>query len=180
MAEGMRLLELKKGMKEGTQYTAKVFTPSFLKAWDTKVVIGPKVNCDLLGRVVRLAEVKVTTAGPIGTIESTVYVNDRMRMQRAIMLLVGMRVETVACDRAFALSKNDVVDFLKAAVVTGPVAVGRVAAAQAITYHIKPIGKAKLSFLADGNQTVRRASDGHCLTHWMTNNRVPRLRVGLM
>ena len=41
-----------------------------------------------------------------------------------------------------------------------PVAAGRVAAAEAITYHIKPIGKAKLSFLIDGNQTVRRARDG--------------------
>ncbi len=160
MAEGMRLLELKKGLKEGTQYTAKILTPSLLKAWDTKVVIGPKVNCDLLGRVVRLTEGKVTTAGPTGSIESTVYVNDRMQMQKAIMLLAGMRVEMVACNRAFALSKSDVVDFLKSAGVSGPVAVGRVVAAEAITYHIEPIGKAKLSFLADGNQTVRRASDG--------------------
>ena len=58
MAEGMRLLTMKKGMKEGTQYSVKVFTAGMMQAVDTKISIGSEQKVDLLGRVVNLQEVK--------------------------------------------------------------------------------------------------------------------------
>ncbi|MHC4639724.1 MAG: hypothetical protein ACYTBV_19835, partial [Planctomycetota bacterium] len=64
MSEGLRLLTLKKGLKEGTQYSVKIFSPGILQALDTQIHIGPKQNIDLLGRVVALREVTTTLIMP--------------------------------------------------------------------------------------------------------------------
>ena len=72
MAEGLRLLTLKKGLKEGTKYLAKVFSPGSMQAIDAQVRIGAKQNVDLLGRVVKLRKVEtvmmVPGAGEIVTV----------------------------------------------------------------------------------------------------------------
>jgi len=48
MAEGLRLLEIENGMKEGASYGAKIFSPSLLNAVDSRVIIGAKQDVDLL------------------------------------------------------------------------------------------------------------------------------------
>ncbi|MHC4620019.1 MAG: hypothetical protein ACYTEQ_19915, partial [Planctomycetota bacterium] len=58
MAEGLRLLTLRKGLKEGVSYAVKVFSPGMLQAVDARVSVGAKRNIDLLGRVAALTEVK--------------------------------------------------------------------------------------------------------------------------
>ena len=52
MNEGMRLLLLRYGLKEGTSYSAKIFEPSTMQAIDVQIEVGSKQNVDLLGRVV--------------------------------------------------------------------------------------------------------------------------------
>ena len=64
MAEGLRPLTLKKGLKEGTQYSAKIFSPGVMQAVDTEISIGAEQKVDLLGRVVTLREVKTTLIMP--------------------------------------------------------------------------------------------------------------------
>ena len=74
MTEGLRLLTLKKGLKEGTQYSARIFSPGVMQAVDTEISIGSERNVDLLGRVVTLREVKTTLNMPgAGKIVSTSY-----------------------------------------------------------------------------------------------------------
>ncbi|MHC4719251.1 MAG: hypothetical protein ACYSYT_02105, partial [Planctomycetota bacterium] len=82
MAEGLRLLELEKGLKEGLEYTAKIFSPASMQALDARVRVGPKRDVDLLGRVVTLTEVRTTLSVPgAGEIVSTGYVNDNLQLQ---------------------------------------------------------------------------------------------------
>ncbi len=44
MAEGLRLLTLKKGLKEGLSYTANVFSPGLMQAVDAEIRVGPKLK----------------------------------------------------------------------------------------------------------------------------------------
>ena len=58
IAEGLALRARKEGLKEGTRYTVKTFAPSLCQAVEAQVEVGAKKQVDLLGRIVRLTEVK--------------------------------------------------------------------------------------------------------------------------
>jgi len=161
LAEGLRLLTLEKGMKEGLEYTVKMFSPGILQAIDTKIRIGAKQNVDLLGRVVALTEVKSTLSIPgAGDIVSTGYVDEDFRIQKSIMPIAGMRVEMVACPRAFALGKNDVLDLIDKMFLASPVPLKKLGTTESITYHLVPKGGAKFKIPSSDNQKVEQLGDG--------------------
>ena len=138
MAEGLRLLTLKKGLREGLSYTAKIFSPSMMQALDARIRIGPKQNVDLLGRVVALREVTAAMTMPMaGEIVTTSYVDDKLRMQKTVMPMMGMQIEMVACAKEFALGENDVLELINKMFVASPVPLDKVGSAKAITYHLR-------------------------------------------
>ncbi len=163
MAEGLRLLELKKGLKKGVAYSVKVFSPSTMQALDAQVRIGAKQDVDLLGRVVALTEVEtIITVPGAGEMATKSYVDDGHRMQKSIMPAMGMQIEVVACDKAFALSDNDVVDFLGRFLLASPVelSLSDLGPGKAITYYLAPNAGAALRIPSSDNQTVRWMQDG--------------------
>jgi hypothetical protein len=162
LPEGLRRLSASKGLKEGTQYTAKAFTGSMLKAMEVAVTVGPTKDVDLLGRVVKLTEVKTVMTGPTGRIESTSYVDENLDALKTIVPMMGMQLEMVACTKAFAMSESDTLDFFEKLVVASPKPLGDVRSARSIRYRIQPSGKgAKLEFLTSPSQKVVREEDGN-------------------
>jgi hypothetical protein len=167
MSEGLRILAKKKGLKKGATYTAKAFTASLLTSLETESRVGETKDVDLLGRVVRLTEITSVTKAPTGAMTSVSYVDKNAEVQKVVMSMLGMKVELIACSRVFALSKNDVADFLNRFLLSPPKPLAGVASAKAITYTLeptaqsgKPAGKAKLHFPATDNQTVRNLKSG--------------------
>ncbi|MCK4295021.1 MAG: transglutaminase domain-containing protein, partial [Planctomycetes bacterium] len=162
MAEGLRLLTLKKGLKEGTSYTAKIFSSGIMQALDTQIRIGPRRNVDLLGRVVPLTEVTSTYTMPgAGEIVSTSYVDDELGTQKIIMPMAGMKIEMVACAEAFALGKNDVFEIIDKLFLASPMPLGDVRSAKSISYLLNPTsGAARLAIPANDNQRVRKLENG--------------------
>lgn len=162
MAEGLRLLTLKKGLKEGTQYSVKVFSPGIMQAVDAQIRIGSKQNVDLLGRVVALTEVTTTLNMPgAGPIVSTSYVDDDLRTQKTGSAIAGMRIEMVACAKEFALGQNDVLELIGKMFLASPEPLNNVGLAKSITYHLSPVSKADSFIIPSGdNQSVRQLADG--------------------
>ena len=161
MAEGLRLLHLRKTLKEGLTYSAKVFSPGILQAVDTEVRIGAKQSVDLLGRVVTLTEVTSTMNLPeTGKIVSTSYVDDDLRVQKTITPIAGMQVEMVACAKNFALSENDVFEVVERLFVASPIPLKDVDSAKSAVYHLSPTKGADLPIPSNDNQKVRRLNDG--------------------
>ncbi len=162
LPEGLRLLSASKGLKEGTQYTAKAFTGSMLKALEVAVTVGATKDVDLLGRVVRLTEVKTVMTGPTGQIESTSYVDENFDALKTVVPMMGMQLEMVACSKAFAMSESDTLDFFEKLVVPSPRPLSDVRSARSIRYRVRPSGEgAKLVFLATPSQKVVREEDGN-------------------
>ncbi len=162
MAEGLRLLTLKKGLKEGLEYTAKVFSPSIMQAFDAQIHIGPKRNVDLLGRVVVLREVVTTLNMPgAGEIVSTDYVDKDLRVQKNVTPMAGMQIEMIACTKEFALGKNDVFEMIDKMFLASPVPLDNLGSAQSITYHLSPT-KETGSFIipSNDNQSVQHLKNG--------------------
>jgi len=162
MAEGLRLLALKKGLKEGTSYTAKIFSPAILQALDTQIRIGPRRNVDLLGRVVPLTEVTSTYIMPgAGEIVSTSYVDDELGTQKSIMPMAGMQIEMVACAKEFALSANEVFEIIDKVFVASPRPLDDVRSAKSISYLLSPTSPTdSLELPANDNQRVRKLENG--------------------
>jgi hypothetical protein len=162
MAEGLRLLALKMGLKEGTEYSAKIFSPGILQALDTKIRIGPKQNVDLLGRVVPLTEVETILSMPgTGDIASTSYVGDGLTTQKTVTPIAGMVVELVACAKEFALGENDVLELLDKLFLSSPEPLDSVSEAKSIGYLLKPVDpKTNLIIPVNNNQRVRKLEDG--------------------
>ncbi len=155
MSEGLRLLQKEKGLKEGTKYEAMVFSPSILVGMKAAVEVGGTSDVDLFGRVLKLAKVQVTMQMPTGAMTSTSYVNDSFRAMKTQVPTMGMNMEIVACDKQFAMSDNDVVDFLDKLLVDSPTELKDVRSKKWAQYTLVPANGAKLSISSDDSQVVK-------------------------
>jgi hypothetical protein len=164
MAEGVQLLSMRQGLKEGTQFSAKVFTPLIMQVVDTDVQVGPTKQVDLLGRVVELTEVVLTMNTPGGSFPSTNYVDRNFSIQKMIMSMPGLNLnlELIACSKEFALSENDVLDFIDKMIIPSPVPLEseNIRTEKAITYHLVPKISGNLQLPAVDNQMIRPDGTG--------------------
>lgn len=162
MAEGLRLLELKKGFKEGQEYNVKIFSPGLQLVLDAQIHIGPKKNIDLLGRVVLLTEV-VTKMSEPGSAEiiNTSYVDENARALKSIMPVAGMQVEIIACPKDFALGENDILDVTNKMFLDSPQPLENLSSAESIGYHLIPLQKQdKLIIPQSDSQKIQQLEDG--------------------
>jgi len=161
MAEGLRLLILKKGLKEGSRYSARIFSPGILQAVEAEIRIGSKQNVDLLGRVVALTEVTTTYSMPgAGEIVNTSYVDDELRLQKNITPIIGMQIEIIACPKEFALGGNDVLEVIGKLFLPSPIRIENVNSAKSISYHLSPTSPGeKLTIPPNDNQIVEQDKD---------------------
>ena len=166
LSEGLRLLSISKGFKEGTRYTAKAFMPSILKAVDANMTIGAKKQVDLLGRVVELTEARTVLSAPTGQIESVGYLNADGDALKTVTPMMGMQMEMVACTKEFATMPGESVDLFSKVFIASPTPLGNLAGAKSVTYRIEPTdssakASAKLDFLESPSQKVAR--DGNSI-----------------
>ncbi|MDD5326887.1 MAG: transglutaminase-like domain-containing protein [Phycisphaerae bacterium] len=162
MAEGLRLLQQKRGLKEGLEYSASVFSPANLQAIETEIHVGPKRNVDLMGRVTALTEVRSTNKIPgAGEIVSICYVDKDLNVQKSIMPAMGMQIEMIACDREVALSENDVLEMVDKMFVASPEPLRNITSAGSVVYHISLIDREmSLKIPSGDNQRVRQLRTG--------------------
>jgi len=163
MDEGLRLLQLEKGLKEGLEYDVKIFNPGGLQAIEAKIHIGPKQNVDLLGRVAALTEVKTIVKTPEGgEISSTNYVDKDLCMQKSVMPMMGtQQMEMIACTKEFALSENDVLELVDKMFLASPEPLNNIESAKSAAYYLKPSGQStKLMIPSSDNQSVEQLKEG--------------------
>jgi len=165
MAEAVRLFALEKGLKEGTSYYLKIFSPSLMSAVDSRVQIGAKQEVDLLGRVVTLTKVDTAMSMPgMGEMVITSFVDDKFTALKTVMPMMGINVELVACSKKFALADNEYFDIGDKMFVSSPEPLGDVSSAKAIAYELKPVeGAGELKIPSGDNQLVRQQNDGTVL-----------------
>ena len=161
MAEGLRLLSVKKGLKPGVEYSADLFSPDVMQAIGAKVTVGETKSVDLLGRVVKLTEMTTILNVPgAGQMTSTTYVDNEVRALKSVMPVAGMQVEMVDCPKEFALSDNDVLDLIDKMFVKSPEPIEDVGSAASITYTLNPGKGADFTIPTTDNQTAQRLPDG--------------------
>ena len=161
MSEGLLQLSRKQGLKEGTTYTARIFSPSLMQTLDVQIRIGPKQTVDLLGRVVTLTEVKTSYKMPeAGEMLSTGYVDEDLKVQKSIVPIAGIQVEMVACAEEFALGQNDVFEVVDKVFLTSPRPLDNVGLAKSVVYHLSPTKEVDLIIPSNDNQKIQRLKNG--------------------
>ncbi len=161
MAEGLRLLTLKGGLKPGATYQANIFSPSIMQAIGTKIIVGEKKEVDLFGRVVKLTEVTTEVSMPdTGPITTTSYVDDDMRALKNYLPIAGMVVEMIACTKEVAMGGNDTLELIDKMFVKSPEPIQDVHATASITYTLSAAPGAKLSIPSTDNQKPQALADG--------------------
>ena len=165
MAEGLRLLTLKKGLEEGAEYSAMIFSPGILQVALAHMHVGPKRSTDLLGRVVDTTEITTSLTMPeAGEIVSTSYVDENLRVLKDITPVAGVQVEMIGCAREFALGGNDVVDLIDKMFLPSPEPLDNLDQVQSITYDLVPTGRAAhLVIPSSDSQTVQQLKDGKAI-----------------
>jgi hypothetical protein len=161
MAEALRLLTLKGGLKPGATYEADLFSPSIMQVINTKVTIGEKKEVDLFGRIVKLSEmVTVVNMPGTGPITTTSYVDDDLQALKNQIPIAGMMVEMIACTQEVALGGNEVLEMIDKMFVKAPEPIRDVHKTASITYTLNPTPGATLNIPSTDNQKAERLADG--------------------
>jgi len=162
MAEGVRLIEAEKKLNEGTSYDVSVFSPGIMAAVNTRVKVGAKQDVDLLGRILKLTKVETVMSMPgTGEIVSTGYVDEQLRVLKSIMLMAGMNVEMLACEKEFAMSNNQPAEIVDKMFLASPEPLKDAGSAKSITYYLKPTAQTtNLTIPSSDNQRVQKLEDG--------------------
>lgn len=160
MPEGLRLLQLKRGLVEGDKFTTKMFVPSMLAAVDTEVVTGPQKTVDLFGRVLTLTEQTVTMNMQGQSMRMVSLVDSDLNTMKSTMPMMGMELELISCDRIVALSKNDIIDLVDSMLVASPIKLGDVRTIKSANYYLVLTDGRKLDIPEDENQKVKGSDNG--------------------
>jgi hypothetical protein len=160
MAEGMRLLQVKKGIEPGLTYDTLIFRPDMDQAVPAKVEVGKKTSVDLLGKVLELSEIKVSMQVEGQTFVVVSYVDEKFKAFKSIIPMMGMNLEMVACEKDFALSQDDIVDFLDKLCVASPTPIGGEDLKGPITYVLAATTDKPLVLPNTDTQTVKEIAPG--------------------
>jgi hypothetical protein len=154
LSEGVRLVQVQRGLKEGDIYEVQMFRPDLLSAVRARAEIGKATKIDLFGRILDLTEVKMTTFIQGQQIAMTSYVNQDYKAMKTLVPMMGMTMEMVACDKNFAMREDDVIDFLDRLSIASPVKLNNLGNVSSVTYELVPAKDKKLVIPTTSSQTV--------------------------
>jgi hypothetical protein len=163
--EGLRLLQLKRGLKPGDAYEVSVFRPDLMMAAKVKIEVGEKKKVELLfGKHQDLTEVKTTMQVQGQQIITTGYVDEQFKAVKTLVPMMGMTLELVACDAEFAKGENAVIDFLEKFSIASPVKLMNLKTIESAVYTLKPTTANTLQLPVSSTQTVAMEGDKAIVT----------------
>lgn len=154
LGEGMRLAQVRRGLKNGDVYEVEVFRPDLLAAVKTQVEIKDTAKIDLFGRVLDLTEAKMTTFIQGQQIVMTSYIDSNYKAMKTLVPMMGMTMEMVACDKNFAMREDDVVDFLERLSISSPMQLVNLGNVSSVTYELAATEDKELTLPTTSSQTV--------------------------
>ena len=163
--EGLRQLQLKRGLAPGNAYEVMLFRPDILMTVQAKIEIGERKVVELLfGKRQTLTEVKTTMVVQGQPITMTSYVDEQLKAKKTTVPMMGMTLELVACDEGFARQENAIVDFLEKFNIASPVKLMNLHTVESAVYTLKPTTGNKLVLPVSSTQTVEMTADKAVVT----------------
>ena len=154
MPEALRQLSIKKGLKAGTSYKAKIFDSDMMGAIDAQIAVKDRQKVQLLGTIAELSEVETIMMMPTGSVDMAAYVDDNHDVRKLKMNLMGVELEMVSCSKEFAMGGNSKADLFTAMFLKSPRDLGDVSQYSSLEYTLKVIDDYDVKIPSDDSQTV--------------------------
>lgn len=163
--EGLLRLQKERGLVAGDSFDVKLFRPDMMTTVVATIDVGHKKKVPLLfGVQEELTEVKTTMKVQSEQIVMTSYVDDDLNAKKTTVPMMGMMLEMMACDEAFAKQEDAIIDFLEKLSIASPVKLTNLSKIESITYTIKPTESATFSIPVSSTQSVKVEGDTTYLT----------------
>lgn len=161
MLEGARLLQIKNGLKEGTNYQMSVYVPNLMQAVTTTVLIGPAETIELMGEKQTAYKTVTMMQTQVGQLKTISWVDSDFNLKKSLLPFMGMQFEMVACTEEAAMGSVEIKELSSAMFVDCPVALNNVSQIKSIGYRLvaKKPGQ-KFSLPQTDNQRVTVKKDG--------------------
>ncbi len=160
LSEGQRLAAMKAGTKPGTRYDFAAWDVNSGKVLTThNTVIGTQ-QVDLPGGSRSLVRVDQITELPVGSIDTSVWLDQRYHARKIRTSMLGMRLELLACSKRCAMAPDQSLDLLDKSMVQVPRQLTRQARRGPVTYAIKAVGDKPLHFAQTSEQQSEQQADG--------------------
>ena len=165
LSEGLRQVQLNKGLAPGTSYEISLFRPDMLNAVKARIEVGKVKKVKMLfGKQKDLTEVKTTMSVQGQQLVMTSYVDQQLKVLKTRVPMMGMELELVACDEATAKQENAIVDFLEKLSIASPVKLMNLHTIESAVYTLKPTTDTGLELPTSLTQTVQSTEGGMIVT----------------
>lgn len=160
LSEGLRQFQLKQGLTPGNTFQVKLFRPDLMMSVLADVRVQDKTEVDLFGRPIELTRVDMTMNVQDQKIEMVSYVDEDNKALKTIVPMMGMTLEMLACDKSFALSDDEIVDFLEKLSIASPVKLLNLNEANSANYLLKSTIDKPLQLPNSDSQNAKKTDQG--------------------
>jgi hypothetical protein len=162
LAEGMRLAEMRAGLKPGTRYTEQAFQAASLDAVQVDSRIGTREQVDLPDGPRELTRVDQQLQLPGAPTRIRSWVDADGNAYKSSLPLMGLDLTMLACSQACATAPNQSVELLARLMAKAPAAPSaRQLRSGMILQVAANNGDAPLRFAQTGEQRVRKTANGY-------------------
>lgn len=121
MQEGIRLLAIKHGMDKGAAFVAKGFDAESEGGIEFDYEVIGKEKVDLLGKMDDGIKVRVRATQNGGTMETIEWLDENLETLRSEASVMGMKVETILCEKEYALVQDSPAEIFTASFLDSPI-----------------------------------------------------------
>ncbi len=154
LAEGQRLAIMQASHAPGTNFDFAIWDVNSGKALATHNTVIGKQSVNLPGGSQSLLRVDQRTDLPIGSLETSLWLDANYQARKIQTSMLGMKLELLACDKACAMAPNQDVDLLDKAMVQLPRSLNEQERKETLTYIFKAKGDKPLQFARTDEQQV--------------------------
>ncbi len=160
MQEGLRIFMKTQSMDKGTRAHAKGFDVEGESVMDLDYLVQGEEEVDLLGKVTSGIRIDTTVTRGTSSMASTEWLNDDLETLKSSSSVMGMTIETILCEKDFALQQNNPAEIFTASFIDSPRVLHRKELAQGVAYSIEPLADQELMFPQAPEQQVVPMDNG--------------------
>lgn len=160
LAEGQRLAAARAGSEPGTSFEFPIWDINSGKALATRNAVVGKQLVSLPDGSRKLLRIDQTTSLPIGSIETSLWLDENYHARKITTSMLGMKLEFLACSRSCAMAPVQGVDLLDKAMVKVPQALNRQERKKPIVFTFKANSDKPLQFARTDEQQVDQGTGG--------------------
>ena len=138
MQEGVRLLIQKQSLKKGNTLQAKGFDVESESIVTLDYTIEGREEVDLLGKVTSALRIDTTVSHGTSSMKTEEWLNDDLETLKSVSNVMGMTIESVRCEKAYALQDNSPAEIFTSSFIESPQKLSKKMLSKGISYEIAP------------------------------------------